>query len=92
MEDALKYYKGFVFSFFFLFFSTADVSFNLKPCLFLIFTNLIDVHNGASVLLREACEALEPKGSSAGVFNSLPWDRHEVIQIKDSADQPSLGV
>lgn len=32
------------------------------------------------------------KGSSAGVFNSLPWERLEVIQTQEGADKPSLGM
>ncbi|XP_061577780.1 alpha-mannosidase 2C1 [Cololabis saira] len=51
-----------------------------------------DIRSDGSVLLREACEALGPKGSSVGVFNSLPWERHEVVQIQDGTDKPGLAL
>ncbi|XP_072242006.1 alpha-mannosidase 2C1 isoform X2 [Leuresthes tenuis] len=57
-----------------------------------------DIRRDGAALLREACEALGSKGSSVGVFNSLPWERHEVIQISDGSDKlalvraPSVGV
>uniref|UniRef100_A0A3B3XAV2 alpha-mannosidase n=1 Tax=Poecilia mexicana TaxID=48701 RepID=A0A3B3XAV2_9TELE len=38
-----------------------------------------DIRNDGGVLLREALEALEPKGSSPGVFNSLPWDKNLLL-------------
>ncbi|RVE71820.1 hypothetical protein OJAV_G00055550 [Oryzias javanicus] len=49
-----------------------------------------DIRADASVLLREACEALGSKGSTPGLFNSLPWDRQEVIEMKDGTDGPDL--
>ncbi|XP_075326037.1 alpha-mannosidase 2C1 isoform X2 [Odontesthes bonariensis] len=57
-----------------------------------------EIRRDGAVLLRQACEALGSKGSSVGVFNSLPWERHEVIQITDGSDKlalvkaPSVGV
>lgn len=57
-----------------------------------IFFFFLDIRADASVLLHEACEALGSKGSTAGLFNSLPWDRQEVIEIKDGTDGPDLGV
>lgn len=32
------------------------------------------------------------KGSSDGVFNSLPWERLEVTQTQDGAGKPRLGM
>ncbi|KAM6937533.1 alpha-mannosidase 2C1 [Xenentodon cancila] len=51
-----------------------------------------DIRRDGSVLLREACESLGPKGSSVGVFNSLPWERHEVVQLQDGTDKPTLAL
>ncbi|XP_022046125.2 alpha-mannosidase 2C1 isoform X1 [Acanthochromis polyacanthus] len=51
-----------------------------------------DIHRDGAVLLREACAALGSKGNSTGVFNSLPWERHEVIQIQDGTDKPGLAL
>ncbi|XP_032438996.1 alpha-mannosidase 2C1 [Xiphophorus hellerii] len=51
-----------------------------------------DIRNDGGVLLREALEALEPKGSSPGVFNSLPWERCEVVQITDGPDSSKLAL
>lgn len=35
---------------------------------------------------------MESKGSSTAVINSLPWERHEVVQITDGTDAPVLGM
>ncbi|KAM3869694.1 alpha-mannosidase 2C1 [Diretmus argenteus] len=46
-------------------------------------------------LLRDACSALgskEQKGDSTALFNSLPWERNEVVQLKDGAGQPGLAL
>lgn len=51
-----------------------------------------DIRSAGAALLWEACEALEAKGSSTAVFNSLPWERHEVVQITDGTDAPVLGM
>ncbi len=51
-----------------------------------------DIRSDGAKLLHDACGALGSKGSSAGVFNSLPWERHEVIQIQDGAGKPGLGM
>ncbi|XP_004070042.1 alpha-mannosidase 2C1 [Oryzias latipes] len=59
-----------------------------------------DIRADASILLHEACEALGSKGSTAGLFNSLPWERQEVIEIKDGpggldlvlVEVPSIGI
>lgn len=51
-----------------------------------------DIVRDGTVLLREATEALGSKGTSTGVFNSLPWERCEVIQTQDSAGKPALGM
>ncbi|XP_069018170.1 alpha-mannosidase 2C1 isoform X3 [Embiotoca jacksoni] len=51
-----------------------------------------DIRRDGAALLREACEVLGSKGNSTGVFNSLPWERHEVIQVQDAADKPGLAL
>uniref|UniRef100_A0A7N6FKC6 alpha-mannosidase n=1 Tax=Anabas testudineus TaxID=64144 RepID=A0A7N6FKC6_ANATE len=51
-----------------------------------------DIRSGGAALLNDACGALCPKGNAAGVFNSLPWERHEVIQTQDGAGKPTLGT
>ncbi|KAK5610189.1 Alpha-mannosidase 2C1 [Crenichthys baileyi] len=51
-----------------------------------------DIRKDGGVLLGEAFKALEPKGSSLAVFNSLPWERCEVIQITDDTDKPELAL
>ncbi|XP_038124720.1 alpha-mannosidase 2C1 [Cyprinodon tularosa] len=51
-----------------------------------------DIRNDGGVLLREAFEALETKGGSPGVFNSLPWERCEVIQVTDVTGKPELAL
>uniref|UniRef100_A0A8C9ZEB4 alpha-mannosidase n=1 Tax=Sander lucioperca TaxID=283035 RepID=A0A8C9ZEB4_SANLU len=53
-----------------------------------------DIRSDGAALLHGACRALGSKGNSTGVFNSLPWERHEVIQIQDGAALvrvPSIG-
>uniref|UniRef100_A0A7N8Y6H6 Alpha-mannosidase 2C1 n=1 Tax=Mastacembelus armatus TaxID=205130 RepID=A0A7N8Y6H6_9TELE len=42
-----------------------------------------DIRSDGAALLHNACGALGSKGNAAGVFNSLPWERNEVIQIED---------
>ncbi|AWP08416.1 putative alpha-mannosidase 2C1 [Scophthalmus maximus] len=49
-----------------------------------------DIRSDGTALLREACGALGSKGKSAGVFNSLPWERNEVIQTQEGAGKPDL--
>ncbi|XP_015256248.1 PREDICTED: alpha-mannosidase 2C1 [Cyprinodon variegatus] len=51
-----------------------------------------DIRNDGGVLLRDAFEALETKGGSPGVFNSLPWERCEVIQVADVTGKPELAL
>ncbi|KAM9753087.1 alpha-mannosidase 2C1 [Menidia menidia] len=57
-----------------------------------------EIRRDGNALLREAFDALGSKGSSVGVFNSLPWERREVIQITDGSKKlalvsaPSVGV
>lgn len=53
---------------------------------------VLDIRSDGTRLLHHACEALGLKGSSAGVFNSLPWERQEVIQIEDGSGKPGLGT
>uniref|UniRef100_A0A7N6BVJ0 alpha-mannosidase n=1 Tax=Anabas testudineus TaxID=64144 RepID=A0A7N6BVJ0_ANATE len=52
----------------------------------------IYIRSGGAALLNDACGALCPKGNAAGVFNSLPWERHEVIQTQDGAGKPTLAL
>ncbi|XP_068595309.1 alpha-mannosidase 2C1 [Brachionichthys hirsutus] len=51
-----------------------------------------EIRRGAAALLQEAFGILGSKGNSAGVFNSLPWERLEVIQIHDGAALPALAL
>uniref|UniRef100_A0A3Q3J1N8 alpha-mannosidase n=1 Tax=Monopterus albus TaxID=43700 RepID=A0A3Q3J1N8_MONAL len=51
-----------------------------------------DIRNDGAALLNDACGALGSKGDAAGLFNSLPWERHEVVQIQDGAGKPGLGM
>ncbi|XP_068578630.1 alpha-mannosidase 2C1 isoform X1 [Cebidichthys violaceus] len=51
-----------------------------------------DIRRDGAALLHEAFGALGSTGNSTGVFNSLPWERHEVIQIQDGAGRPGLGM
>lgn len=53
---------------------------------------VVEIRSEGAALLRDACGAMVSQGSSAGVFNSLPWERLEVIQTQDGADKPSLGM
>lgn len=53
---------------------------------------VVEIRREGAALLRDACGAMVSQGSSAGVFNSLPWERLEVIQTQDGADKPSLGM
>ncbi|TMS05957.1 Alpha-mannosidase 2C1 [Larimichthys crocea] len=51
-----------------------------------------DIRSDGATLLHDACGVLGSKGNTAGVFNSLPWERHEVIQIQDGAAKPNLAL
>ncbi|KAI3371290.1 hypothetical protein L3Q82_023907, partial [Scortum barcoo] len=51
-----------------------------------------DIRSDGAKLLHDACEALGSGGKSAGVFNSLPWERQEVIQIQDGAGKSGLAL
>ena len=51
-----------------------------------------DIRSDGAALLHDSCGALGSKGNSNGVFNSLPWERQEVIQIHDGAGKPGLGM
>ncbi|XP_030586783.1 alpha-mannosidase 2C1 [Archocentrus centrarchus] len=51
-----------------------------------------DIRSSGAVLLRKACETLVPNGSSVAVFNSLPWERLEVIQTQDGSDKAGLAL
>ncbi|XP_075993503.1 alpha-mannosidase 2C1 [Genypterus blacodes] len=52
-----------------------------------------DIRSAGARLLQDACEALGSKGSgSPAVFNSLPWERNEVVQIQDDRGQAGLAL
>ncbi|XP_039881724.1 alpha-mannosidase 2C1 [Simochromis diagramma] len=51
-----------------------------------------DIRSGGAALLHDACEALVAKGSSMAVFNSLPWERLEVVQIQEGAEKSGLAL
>ncbi|XP_068168621.1 alpha-mannosidase 2C1 isoform X2 [Antennarius striatus] len=51
-----------------------------------------EIRSGGAVLLQNALSVLGSKGKSAGVLNSLPWERHEVIQTQDGAGLPGLAL
>ncbi|KAM4618384.1 alpha-mannosidase 2C1 [Polymixia lowei] len=59
-----------------------------------------DIRRVGARLLQDACRSLgskEQKADSNAVFNSLPWERHEVIQLQDGTGLalvrvPSVGV
>ncbi|MED6290454.1 Alpha-mannosidase 2C1, partial [Characodon lateralis] len=86
VEDALNYYKGTVFRA-----TVSCLTFNY--ILGIISLHLVeDIRKDGGILLREAFKALEPNGSSLAVFNSLPWERCEVIQVTDDTDKPELAL
>ncbi|XP_047453152.1 alpha-mannosidase 2C1 [Mugil cephalus] len=51
-----------------------------------------DIRCDGAALLRKACEVLGSRGSSTGAFNTLPWERQEVVQIQDGDDKPRLAL
>lgn len=51
-----------------------------------------DIRRDGAGLLRDALRVLGSKGTSAAVFNSLPWERTEVIQTQDGAGPSRLAV
>ncbi|XP_077452949.1 alpha-mannosidase 2C1 [Stigmatopora argus] len=59
-----------------------------------------DIKKTGATLLQESLGALLSKGDATGVFNSLPWERLEVLQIQDGpgedhlvlARAPSIGL
>lgn len=53
---------------------------------------VVEIRTDGAALLHDACGAMVSKGTSDGVFNSLPWERIEVIQTQDGAGQPRLGM
>lgn len=53
---------------------------------------VLDIRSDGAMLLHDSCGALGSKGNCTGVFNSLPWERQEVIQIQDDAGKPGLGM
>lgn len=95
MEDALRFYEGTVFI-------TAPGKSCCHGVMLTFICNFpklklsspcaIDIRSDGAALLRDACGVLGSKGNCAGVFNSLPWERHEVIHIQDGAGKPDLGM
>jgi len=58
-------------------------------------SSILDIRRVGGGLLRDACRHLGSKGQtceSSAVLNSLPWERHEVIELQDGAAHPSLGT
>ncbi|XP_028305460.1 LOW QUALITY PROTEIN: alpha-mannosidase 2C1 [Gouania willdenowi] len=51
-----------------------------------------DIKHDGAALLHEACQALGTKGCHPGVFNSLPWERNEVIQTQDDLGKRGLAL
>ncbi|XP_033997413.1 alpha-mannosidase 2C1 isoform X1 [Trematomus bernacchii] len=51
-----------------------------------------DIRTDGAALLHDACGALGSKGNSPGVFNSLPWERHEVVQMHEGPGTPDLAL
>nr|XP_057931009.1 alpha-mannosidase 2C1 isoform X2 [Doryrhamphus excisus] len=54
-----------------------------------------DIIRSGAALLQDSLRALVSNGDATGVFNSLPWERLEVIQIPDGptlVQVPSIGV
>lgn len=54
-----------------------------------------DIRSIGSRLLQDACKGLglkEQRGNLTAVFNSLPWERIEVLQLPGSTAQPSLAL
>lgn len=77
----------------FLQLSRTAVPLKSELCWYNVFVHPVsDIRIAGAALLREACEALVPNGNSVAVFNSLAWERLEVIQIQDGADKAGLGL
>ncbi|XP_051918255.1 alpha-mannosidase 2C1 isoform X2 [Hippocampus zosterae] len=59
-----------------------------------------DIKRAGAALLQDGLGGLMSKGEATGVFNSLPWERLEVLQIQDGHSKhdlalvrvPSIGV
>nr|XP_061825435.1 alpha-mannosidase 2C1-like isoform X1 [Nerophis lumbriciformis] len=58
-----------------------------------------DIRRSGGALLQDSLSAVVAKGDATGVFNSLSWERLEVIQIQDGSSNelalvrvPSIGV
>lgn len=65
-------------------------------CIQLVVEDALKYYDGircvGAELLKDACEVLGSNGNSPGVFNSLPWERCEVIQIQDGKGKPGLAL
>ncbi|CAN9499336.1 unnamed protein product [Ophioblennius macclurei] len=51
-----------------------------------------DIRRDGAALLNDACKVLGTKDGDLGVFNSLPWERNEVIQIQDGNGKSDLAL
>ncbi|XP_030221274.1 alpha-mannosidase 2C1 [Gadus morhua] len=54
-----------------------------------------DILRVGSGLLGDACRHLgqrDQKGDAPAVFNSLPWERNEVVQLQEATGPPSLAL
>ena len=58
-------------------------------------SSVLDILRVGSGLLGDACRHLgqgDQKGDAPAVFNSLPWERNEVVQLQEATGPPSLGM
>lgn len=53
---------------------------------------LLDIKRAGAALLQDGLGGLMSKGEATGVFNSLPWERLEVLQIQDGPSKHGLGM
>ncbi|XP_077423773.1 alpha-mannosidase 2C1 isoform X2 [Vanacampus margaritifer] len=51
-----------------------------------------DISRSGAALLQDGLKALVSEGDATGVFNSLPWERLEVLQIQDGPSHHSLAL
>lgn len=51
----------------------------------------LEIRNIGASLLNKAFEVLGSNSRSSGVFNSLPWERHEVVLIDEAGGGSKLG-
>lgn len=51
-----------------------------------------EIRNSGTKLLNRALKSVGSQGSSPAVFNSLPWERQEVIQVQNAAGGSHLAL